>query len=36
MSTRVFALRDIAAGLNRLESGRQFGKIGLAISDGGP
>lgn len=32
----VFALRDIAAGLNRLESGRQFGKIGLAISDGGP
>ncbi|MBV8439255.1 MAG: zinc-binding dehydrogenase [Hyphomicrobiales bacterium] len=27
----VFPLRDIAAGLERLESGRQFGKIGLAI-----
>ena len=27
----VFALRDIAKGLDRLESGRQFGKIGLEI-----
>jgi NADPH:quinone reductase-like Zn-dependent oxidoreductase len=32
----VFALGDIHAALDRLESGRQFGKIGLAISDGGP
>jgi hypothetical protein len=31
----VFALRDIAAGLDRLESSRQFGKIGLAIGAGG-
>jgi NADPH:quinone reductase-like Zn-dependent oxidoreductase len=31
----VFALRDIHAGLDRLESGRQFGKIGLAIGNGG-
>jgi len=30
----VFALSDIAAGLDRLDSGRQFGKIGLAIGDG--
>jgi D-arabinose 1-dehydrogenase-like Zn-dependent alcohol dehydrogenase len=27
-----FPLRDIAAALDRLESGRQFGKIGLAIA----
>jgi NADPH:quinone reductase-like Zn-dependent oxidoreductase len=32
----VFALADIHSALDRLESGRQFGKIGLAISDGGP
>jgi NADPH:quinone reductase-like Zn-dependent oxidoreductase len=29
----IFPLRDIHAGLDRLESGRQFGKIGLAIGD---
>jgi NADPH:quinone reductase-like Zn-dependent oxidoreductase len=28
----VFPLRDIAKGLDRLESGRQFGKIGLEIA----
>ncbi len=32
----VFALADVRAALDRLESGRQFGKIGLAIGDGGP
>ncbi len=29
----VFALRDLHSALDRLESGRQFGKIGLAIGD---
>ena len=29
----VFALRNIAKALDRLESGRQFGKIGLAIGN---
>jgi NADPH:quinone reductase-like Zn-dependent oxidoreductase len=29
----VFALRDIRRAFDRLESGRQFGKIGLAIAD---
>ncbi len=32
----VFALAEIRAALDRLESGRQFGKIGLAIGDSGP
>ena len=32
----VFALANIHAALDRLESGRQFGKIGLAIGEGGP
>ena len=30
----VFPLRDIHAALDRLDSGRQFGKIGLMIEDG--
>ena len=30
---QVFALADIAAALDRLDSGRQFGKIGLAIGE---
>ena len=32
----VFALADVHAALDRLESGRQFGKIGLAIGNSGP
>ena len=31
----VFGLADVHAALERLESGRQFGKIGLAIGDAG-